>query len=88
MPDNRRFAVTGDGVLYIKLSMIQSKLGKESKIKQLTGEKVVGVGSFDGGGKGVMRKWTIVVGEDHQTRLIARGTPRVKSSATSSLTAN
>jgi hypothetical protein len=43
MPDNRRFAVTGDGVLYIKLSMIQSKLGKQSKIKQLTGEEVVEV---------------------------------------------
>ena len=54
MPDKRRFAVTGDGVLYIKLSIIESKLGKESKIKQLTGEEVVGVwvGSFDEAGKG------------------------------------
>jgi hypothetical protein len=82
MPDKRRFAVTGDGVLYIKLSIIQSKLRKESKIKQLTEEVVVAVwvGSFDEGGEGVMRKWTIVVGEDHQTRL-SQGVPHASKAS-------
>jgi hypothetical protein len=52
MPDKRRFAVTGEGVLYIKVSSMMAIKKRGKKVKQLTGGGVGWVEEGAGGGGG------------------------------------